>query len=109
MRASAHPRAGCAASAQRGWVKEISMSDARSSSGDVAFTPAVKAVQTRKDARQLFAGVEERGGFPSEIDDNLAAFLADANSFYLATASADGQPYVQHRGGPKGLDRKSDV
>jgi len=81
------------------------MSDTRTYSSDVAFTPAVKAVQTRKGARQLFAGVEERGGFRSEIDDNLAAFLADANSFYLATASADGQPYVQHRGGPKGFIR----
>jgi uncharacterized protein len=79
------------------------MSDTRTYSSDLAFTPAVKAVQTRKGARQLFAGVEERGGFRTEIDDNLAAFLAEANSFYLATASADGQPYVQHRGGPKGF------
>ena len=79
------------------------MSDPRTYSSDLAFTPAVKAVQTRKGARELFAGVEERGGFRTEIDDNLAAFLADANSFYLATASADGQPYVQHRGGPKGF------
>src|SRR5579872_7123062 len=93
------------------WVKEVSMSDTRTYSSDIAFTPAVKAVQTRKGARQLYAGVEERGGFRTEIDDDLAAFLADANSFYLATASADGQPYVQHRGGPKGfikvLDRNT--
>ena len=43
------------------------------------------------------------GGWRTEVDENLAAFLADANSFYLATASADGQPYIQHRGGPKGF------
>lgn len=37
------------------------------------------------------------------MDDNLAAFLADTDSLFLATASADGQPYMQHRGGPKGF------
>jgi uncharacterized protein len=81
------------------------MSDIPIYSSDVAFTPAVKAVQRRKGSRELFAGVEERGGFRTEIDENLAAFLADVNSFYLATASSDGQPYVQHRGGPKGFIR----
>src|SRR5439155_1337391 len=39
----------------------------------------------------------------AEIDDNLAGLLGQTNSFYLATASADGQPYIQHRGGPKGF------
>ena len=77
------------------------MSEAYSS--DVAFTPAVKAIQTRKGSREGYAGMENRGGFRTEIDENLAAFLAEANSFYLATASADGQPYIQHRGGPKGF------
>ena len=81
------------------------MSDSRTYSSDVAFTPAVKAVQTRKGARELSAGLEERGGFRTEIDENLAAFLGEANSLYLATASADGQPYIQHRGGPKGFIR----
>jgi predicted pyridoxine 5'-phosphate oxidase superfamily flavin-nucleotide-binding protein len=79
------------------------MSDIPIYSSDVAFTPAVKAIQSRKGSRELYAGVEERGGFHTEIDENLAAFLADANSLYLATASADGQPYIQHRGGPKGF------
>lgn len=51
----------------------------------------------------MFAEVEENGGWRTEIDDNLAAFLAETNSFFLATASADGQPYIQHRGGPKGF------
>jgi predicted pyridoxine 5'-phosphate oxidase superfamily flavin-nucleotide-binding protein len=65
----------------------------------------VKAIQARKGSREAYAHVEERGGWRTEIDENLAAFLAEANSFYLATASADGQPYIQHRGGPKGFIR----
>jgi uncharacterized protein len=68
----------------------------------VAFTPAVKSIQTRKGSREGYAHAEQRG-WRTEVDENLAAFLADANSFYLATASADGQPYIQHRGGPKGF------
>jgi len=79
------------------------MSDTHIYSSDVAFTPAVKAIQARKGSRRSYAHVEENGGWRSEIDDNLAEFLAHTNSFYLATASADGQPYMQHRGGPKGF------
>jgi predicted pyridoxine 5'-phosphate oxidase superfamily flavin-nucleotide-binding protein len=79
------------------------MSEAHTYSSDVAFTPAVKMVQARKGSRAAYADVEARGGWRTEIDDNLAAFLADANSLYFATASADGQPYIQHRGGPKGF------
>ena len=47
--------------------------------------------------------MEESGGWRTEIDDKLKGFLADTTSFYLATATADGQPYIQHRGGPKGF------
>ena len=79
------------------------MSDTHIYSSDVAFTPAVKAAQARKGSRAAYADVEARGGWRTEIDDNLAAFLADASSLYFATASADGQPYIQHRGGPKGF------
>jgi predicted pyridoxine 5'-phosphate oxidase superfamily flavin-nucleotide-binding protein len=79
------------------------MSDAHVYSSDVAFTPAVKAIQTRKGSREGYAEVEENGGWRTEVDDRLAAFLAEANSFYFATASADGQPYIQHRGGPNGF------
>jgi len=81
------------------------MSDIHSYSSDVAFTPAVKAIQTAKGSRAAYAHVEERGGWRTEIDDKLAAFVAEANSMYLATASAGGQPYIQHRGGPKGFVR----
>jgi uncharacterized protein len=84
-------------------MSEISMSDLHTYSSDVAFTPAVKQIQTRKGSRETYAHVEERGGWRTEIDENLAAFLAQTNSLYFATASADGQPYIQHRGGPKGF------
>jgi predicted pyridoxine 5'-phosphate oxidase superfamily flavin-nucleotide-binding protein len=87
------------------------MSDTHVYSSDVAFTPAVKAIQARKGSRDAYARVEQNGGWRTGIDENLAAFLADANSFYMATATADGQPYIQHRGGPKGfikiLDRNT--
>jgi uncharacterized protein len=79
------------------------MSDIHSHSSDVAFTPAVKAIQARKGSRDAYAHVEQRGGWRTEIDENLEAFLAEANSLFFATASADGQPYIQHRGGPKGF------
>lgn len=81
------------------------MSEVRTYSSDVAFTPAVKAVQARKGSREMFAEVEENGGWRTEIDENLASFLAETSSFFLATASANGQPYIQHRGGPKGFIR----
>jgi predicted pyridoxine 5'-phosphate oxidase superfamily flavin-nucleotide-binding protein len=79
------------------------MSDTRLYSSDVAFTPAVKAVQARKGSRDAYAHVEERGGWRTEIDEQLGAFLAARDSMFLATATADGQPYIQHRGGPMGF------
>ena len=79
------------------------MSDTQTYSSDVAFTPAVKAVQARKGSRDAYAHVEQRGGWRTEIDEDLAARLAQTNSLYFATSTADGQPYIQHRGGPKGF------
>ena len=79
------------------------MTDIQTYSSDVAFTPAVKTVQVRKGSREAYARVEQDGGWRTEIDENLSTFLAETNSFYLATASGDGQPYIQHRGGPKGF------
>src|ERR1700745_2584823 len=79
------------------------MSETHTYSSDVAFTPVVKEIQARKGSREAYAHVEQNGGWRTEIDDKLAGFLANANSFYLATASAHGQPYIQHRGGPKGF------
>ena len=79
------------------------MSDTHTYSSDVAFTPAVKEIQTRKGSREAYAHVEQSGGWRTEVDEDLAAFLAQTNSFFLATANAAGQPYIQHRGGPKGF------
>ena len=84
------------------------MSDPHTYSSDVAFTPAVKTVQARKGSRDNNARVEQNGGWRTEVDDNLAAFLADTNSLFFATASAEGQPYIQHRGGPRGFVRVLD-
>ena len=74
-------------------------------SSDVAFSSAVKAVQERRGSRGHFAKMEEKGGWRTAITPDLAGRLAEARSLYLATASADGQPYVQHRGGPPGFVR----
>jgi len=81
------------------------MTDTHNVPSDVAFTPAVKAIQARKGSRDAYARVEQNGGWRTGIDDDLAAFLAAQDSLFLATASADGQPYIQHRGGPKGFVR----
>lgn len=75
---------------------------------DIAFTPAVKAVQARLGSRQHYAQMEERDGWSDRVTPELADFLRERDSFYLATASATGRPYIQHRGGPKGFLRVLD-
>src|SRR4051794_11390949 len=70
---------------------------------DIVFPPAVKTIQARKGSREGYAQMERSRGWRHEVDADLAGRLAEARSFYLATASADGQPYIQHRGGPKGF------
>jgi uncharacterized protein len=67
---------------------------------DIAFTPAVKAIQARKGSRAAYERMENGEGWQTTITDDLAAFIATQTSFLLATANIDGQPYVQHRGGP---------
>ena len=77
-------------------------------STDIAFSPAVKAVQERRGSRTAYARLEQNGGWDTMVDAVLAKFIAGMRSFYLATASKDGQPYVQHRGGPPGFLRVID-
>jgi predicted pyridoxine 5'-phosphate oxidase superfamily flavin-nucleotide-binding protein len=72
-------------------------------SSDVAFSPSVKAAQLRRGSRAAYARVEERGGWETRITPDLARFIADQTSVFLGTASAAGQPYIQHRGGPPGF------
>lgn len=70
---------------------------------DVAFTPAVKAAQARLGSREGYARWEREKDTRDRVTPDLAAFLAERDSLYLATVSSDGQPYIQHRGGPKGF------
>lgn len=80
----------------------------RSHPSDVAFTPAVKAIQERKGSRRAYARMEEGRGWATRITSTLAAFIAKQRSVFLATANAQGQPYIQHRGGPPGFLRVLD-
>jgi predicted pyridoxine 5'-phosphate oxidase superfamily flavin-nucleotide-binding protein len=74
-------------------------------SSDIAFTTSVKAIQSRKGSRAGYEKMENRGGFRTELSGDLAQFLTGVDTAYLATANAQGQPYAQHRGGPKGFIR----
>lgn len=76
---------------------------------DIAFTPTVKALQTERGSRAAYAKMEARGGFRTEISGDLVAVLAEVDTAYLATSNASGQPYAQHRGGPKGFLRVIDT
>lgn len=70
---------------------------------DIIFTESVKAIQARKGSRSLYARMEKNGSWQTEITPELADFIAAQRSFFLATANAKGQPYIQHRGGPPGF------
>ena len=70
---------------------------------DIAFTPAVKRQQERHGSRRAYARMEKNGGWSNEIEGDVRAFVESRTSFYLSTANADGQPYIQHRGGPPGF------
>ena len=75
---------------------------------DIAFTPSVKAEQERNGSRAQYARMEQAKGWASTVTPDLAAQIGAARSFYLGTASAEGQPYIQHRGGPPGFLRVLD-
>ncbi len=70
---------------------------------DIAFTPAVKAWQARLGSRAGYARSAEKRDWNISVTPELKAFLGERDSFYLATASAAGRPYIQHRGGPAGF------
>ena len=80
----------------------------QSGSSDVAFTATVKAIQARKGSRRSYAQMEEKGGWTTVVTPELANFIAAQTSVFLATANAEGQPYIQHRGGPPGFLRVLD-
>ena len=70
---------------------------------DVAFTPAVKRIQMAKGSRTSYARVEQGRGWQTRVTPDLAGFLSGLDMFYLGTANADGQPYIQYRGGSPGF------
>ncbi len=84
------------------------MDTTRTYSSDVAFTPSVKALQARKGSRHAYQRMEEKGSWQTGITPELAAFIEAQTSAFLATANAEGQPYIQHRGGPAGFLRVLD-
>lgn len=70
---------------------------------DVAFTPTVKEIQARKGSRHAYAQMENGDGWGTTITPDLAAFIGEQRSVFLGSANAEGQPYIQHRGGPPGF------
>lgn len=70
---------------------------------DTAFTPSVKAIQEQKGSRRSYARMEQGRGWQTRITPDLAEFIAGLDMFYLGTANAEGQPYIQYRGGPPGF------
>ncbi len=75
---------------------------------DVAFTDTVKSIQSRKGSRPAYARMETGGSWQSSITADLKAEIEAQTSVFLATANAEGQPYIQHRGGPAGFLRVLD-
>ena len=70
---------------------------------EVMFSPAVRNEQACRGSREVYARRAAAGHFAQRLSENEMEFIAERDSAYLATASADGQPYVQHRGGPPGF------
>lgn len=70
---------------------------------ELVFTPAVQALQQRHGSRRQYARMQARAAGDDMLGPDEADFLAAADSFYLASVSETGWPYVQHRGGPRGF------
>lgn len=75
---------------------------------DIAFTPQVKAEQEKRGSRAGYAKMEQKNGWGENVTPDLAQYLAERDSIYLATSNADGQPYIQHRGGRPGFIKALD-
>ncbi len=70
---------------------------------DIVFTPSVKKVQEKYKSRNSYARMEQIGGWNTKVTSELKDFLSTMDSFYFGSANSEGQPYIQHRGGPKGF------
>ena len=69
----------------------------------IAFTPAVKAMQTHYGSREIYARFEGNSAANDQINPDIAAFIAARDGFYMGTTSSDGWPYIQFRGGQPGF------
>ena len=72
-------------------------------SSDIAFTPVVKKIQAEKGSRHAYARMEEGGAWATQITPEIKAFIEMQTSIFIATTNSEGQPYIQHRGGPAGF------
>ena len=70
---------------------------------DIAFSPTVKALQQARGSRHAYARMEQGRGWETGITDDLRGFIEAQTTLFMATANLDGQPYMQHRGGPAGF------
>ncbi|MEW6449217.1 MAG: pyridoxamine 5'-phosphate oxidase family protein [Pseudomonadota bacterium] len=80
----------------------MSVTEATPSNVDLVFTPAARQAMAERGSAQHYEKKIARG-FPNTIMPELAAFIAERDTAFLATVSAAGAPYIQHRGGPKGF------
>jgi uncharacterized protein len=69
---------------------------------DIALTPSVRTVQEQMHADRVWSDFKGQRAF-DRFSDNVAGYIAERDSFYFATVSETGWPYVQHRGGPRGF------
>ena len=70
---------------------------------DIVFTPTVKALQQARGSRHAYARMEQGRGWQTAITDDVHAFIEAQTTLFMATANLEGQPYIQHRGGPPGF------
>jgi predicted pyridoxine 5'-phosphate oxidase superfamily flavin-nucleotide-binding protein len=69
---------------------------------NLVFTPTVQKAQAERSSAKAYAQ-RVVDGFPDTVTPELASFIAEQDTAFLATANAQGAPYIQHRGGPKGF------
>jgi predicted pyridoxine 5'-phosphate oxidase superfamily flavin-nucleotide-binding protein len=78
------------------------MTPETANNSDLVFPPAVRRAQAERGTAHVYDR-KVAAGFPNTVTPELAAFIAEQDTAFLGTASADGAPYIQHRGGPPGF------
>ncbi len=69
---------------------------------DIVFPEAARRAQAERGSGRVYEKKLE-AGFPDRVTPDLAGFIGELDTAFLATVSAEGAPYIQHRGGPKGF------